>query len=115
MQQHATLVRYLLTLAFYAAAQGAMVWGGFRPELVGAVVIAAAPAVVLGIASTGWRWMGIPLTMWALSSVAFSIVWEFPNDFGRVGVFILTVAVYWPIIIMAFAVGRWVRVNRPRR
>ena len=112
MQRHQTLSGYVLTLLFYTAALAlGSVWGGFQPGFAGAISIIAAPPLVLGIVSSGWGRVGIPLSMWTLSALAFSIVWPSPGDLGRVGVFTLTLVLYWPVIVAAVAVGKLARTR----
>lgn len=115
VRRHQLLFGYALTLLFYATAFAGLLWGGFRPEFTGAIAIAAAPALVLGLLSTKWDRIGIPLSMWTLSNVVFSLLSEFTDDLGIVGVLTLTLLLYWPIIVAAFAAGKFVRARLPLR
>ncbi len=111
MHSQSILIQYALTLLVYASAFGAIVFADFRPGFALAITIAAIPALAHGLSTTSWVKVGIPLTTWTVTALAFAFVWQFPGDLGRVGVFFAILLIYWPIIAVAFGIGTWVRTK----
>jgi len=100
---------FAAVLVYYGGVFALAVWRPFFAGPFEVYVLITLPALVLGVFGRQWELMGVPLSVWVLGALVFTVVTDDTGDFGRVGLFFFLLFFQTPVIALAFVLGRVIR------